>query len=526
MSLRWEELGVHMISNDDVTDFLSLFKSNETAYGVTLVGNIVNGKAEARSSLVHESVSAAVVNTHLNGQKSIGLSPFRSDGTIYWGAIDIDDYTGNVYDIVEAIRDFNLPLVPCLSKSKKLHVYCFFSEAVDAADGRELLSRWAGLFRCSDKVEIFPKQSKALASYKFFSWINLPYFDANNPDNWRKAVTAKNEYLDIHQFIDLAKSRRMSLKEHLAFLDEMPYHDAPPCILSGVLLRDIAPGQRNQWFYNVACYLRMTDESIDLDEPLLELNESIHTPLPEREILTTVAKVRSKSCYYQCSGMYGCNKNLCRKADKGIGNDKDSAGISFGQLTQVMTDPPYWTWEINSVEMRFNSTEDIMNQNIFRKQCIEKLHHTPNRVKDERWTKILNRALENVVVQQVDVNTGFGKGTVFRNAALSYLTDKAMHTDKIVLTHIGKVYTDGKYYVFLAMQFRKYLREVCRVYDIPDNEILQRLQDMGAEAKGGYWYLPVTALVPEVTDEQITASIDYGTPEAMDKTEEERVYEF
>ena len=79
-------------TNTDILSFLSLFDGNRDAYGVTEVGDIVNGKAQSKSRLVYDTVTPAVIQRHLEGSVSIGVAPIRSDGTCNFGAIDIDDY--------------------------------------------------------------------------------------------------------------------------------------------------------------------------------------------------------------------------------------------------------------------------------------------------------------------------------------------------------------------------------------------------------------------------------------------------
>ena len=114
-------------TNNDIILFSTYFSGNTEAHGVTEVGEIVNGKAEAKSRLVYESVTPAVIQRHLEGKSSIGIAPIQSDGTCYFGAIDIDDYKYNLNDVIAAIEDFGMPLCPCYSKSKKLHIYIFFA---------------------------------------------------------------------------------------------------------------------------------------------------------------------------------------------------------------------------------------------------------------------------------------------------------------------------------------------------------------------------------------------------------------
>ena len=96
-------------TNNDILSFSTLFSGNTDAHGVTVVGEMVNGKAEAKSRLVYEPITPAVIQRHLEGFESIGVAPIRNDGTCSFGAIDIDDYKYSLEDVIAAIDDFNLP---------------------------------------------------------------------------------------------------------------------------------------------------------------------------------------------------------------------------------------------------------------------------------------------------------------------------------------------------------------------------------------------------------------------------------
>ena len=493
--------------------FAQLFTSNDAAYGMTVVGEIKDGKAQSTSQLIHSKLSEAVFSRHLSGEQAIGAAPLREGDTVRWCAIDIDNYTYNIYDVVEAIEDFNIPLVPCLSKSKKLHIYCFFSEEVDAEDAIVLLRWYLAVFRCDPKTEIFPKQSHMSAKNKFYSWINLPYFNANS-DNWRKNVIKKDEYRSLEDFLDIAAERQMTLEEHRTVLSKLPFYGAPPCVLSGVLLRDVGPGVRNNWFYNVACYLRMTDESIDLEEPLLELNETLHSPLPEREIRTTVSKVSSKSYFYQCTGMIGCNRKACQQTENGIGNSTNTPGFDLGQLTKIMTDPIQWEWEVNGQKLVFHNTEQIMNQEIFRKLCMEKLDKLPYPVKKDRWTKIISRALENVEHREVDIRGDFGKGSEFLEVLAGFFAGGRRRATNVSQVFNDKVYLDPNTndFVFTAKSLQTYIIDKHKV-NITAGEIRERMIDMGAEKDGDLWHIN-SKNVPEYRVPEM--KVDYHNIEGME----------
>jgi hypothetical protein len=203
-------------TQNDILTFSNLFNGNTEAYGVTEVGEIVNGKAEAKSRLQYGQVTPVIFQKHLEGQLSIGIAPIQSDGTCYFGAIDIDDYKYDINDVIAAIYDFDMPLCPCYSKSKKLHIYIFFADPTPAADVQEILKWYARAFACDKKVEIFPKQAKTSKDNKFYSWINLPYFDANS-DNHRKLVT-KNGLAQLDDALEYMQSKQLSYKEYFQII--------------------------------------------------------------------------------------------------------------------------------------------------------------------------------------------------------------------------------------------------------------------------------------------------------------------
>lgn len=501
----------------ELTDFVSFFRGNTEAYGQTDVGDIVNGKAEAKSRLVHEIPSAAVYNRHLAGQTSIGIAPIMSNNECYFGAIDIDDYAYSLVDIIEAIEDFSLPLVPCWSKSKKLHIYILFSEATPAAEVQELCSWYAAAFACKPKTEIFPKQSKTTSTNTFYSWINLPYFDADNEDNWRKMVGKNGRLYSLPEAIDLMRARRLSLAEHKAFIQTIPYFDAPPCILSGVLLRDIGPGQRNNWLFSAGVYLRMKDETVDLDSELSALNDSLHEPISRVELENTILKGFSRKTYfYMCSAMQRCNEKLCRK--KPFGKDSSaSTGLEYGDLTQVLTDPPYYEWIVNGQKLTFYNENEILMQTKFRALCMRQLHIVPRRAKDDTWSGILTRALEHVKVIEPTITTGdFSTGSVLLDSIYDYFTARRK-AENITQISMGRVYEDKveKEYVFTARSFMDYIQNT-RNLKVSGIEMRSRLVEMGAYKDRNMWRIPKES-IPEAQNTGINVS--FRTQGTGDETE-------
>ena len=490
-------------TNNDILSFTNLFSGNTDAYGITEVGEIVEGKAKSKSRLIYETVSPAVIQRHLEGRVSIGIAPIRSDGTCNFGAIDIDDYKYDLKDVVAAIEDFGMPLCPCYSKSKKLHIYVFFEDAVPAEDVQKILRWYANAFACGKKVEIFPKQAKAHSTQSFYSWINLPYFEANNPNNHRKLVT-KVGVLPLEEAIPIMEERKLTYKEHKRWIDEFQYNDAPPCILSGLLLRDIGPGQRNNWLFSCGVYLRLKDENCDLRTLLTDINHSLH----DSELNATVIKgFNRKSYFYMCAALERCDKATCRQQEYGI-ESKASTGLDFGDLTQYMTDPPYYEWIVNGQKLTFWNEQEILGQGKFRALCLRQLHLVPRHVPDDRWSKILTRACENITVVQPQVETGdFTSGSTFFDLTCAFFNTKRK-ADNITQLAMGRVYFDEieKEYVFTAKSFIDFLVHKNDFKQYAPVEMRVRLQQLGAHKEGAVWRMP-EASIPKTVEP--TIDIDF-----------------
>lgn len=500
-------------TNNDILSFSTLFSGNTDAHGVTVVGEMVNGKAEAKSRLVYEPITPAVIQRHLEGFESIGVAPIRNDGTCSFGAIDIDDYKYSLEDVIAAIDDFNLPLCPCYSKSKKLHIYVFFTDPTPAEQVQEILKWYAKAFACDKKVEIFPKQAKANSTNTFYSWINLPYYEANNLNNHRKLVT-KNGTLSLEDALPIMMDKRLTYKQHKEFINEFIYHDAPPCILSGLLLRDIGPGQRNNWLFSCGVYFRLKDENCDLKTLLTDVNHSLHDPISDAELNATVIKgFNRKSYFYMCASLDRCDKADCRQKEYGI-ESKASTGLDYGDLTQYLTDPPYYEWIVNGQKLTFWNEQEILTQGKFRALCLRQLHLVPRHVPDDRWSKILTRACENITVIQPAVESGdFTSGSTFFDLTCAFFNTKRK-ADNITQLAMGRVYVDDveKEYVFTAKSFIDFLVHKNDFTQYKPVEMRVRLQQLGAYKEGTVWRMPIGS-IPTSTEPNI--EIDF-----KDKKEE------
>lgn len=502
-------------SISDVNRLYDLFHNGQTNFGTFAVGDTdTGGKVRGNAQLVYAAPSLVIFQRHCSGESGIGLTPLNASGKCIWGAIDIDKYEGhNLSAIVRAIYDFQMPLIPCYSKSKKLHLFAFFDQPIEASRVRSYLTQYVNIFDCDPKTEIFPKQVELGNTVKGTgSWINLPFFG-----NSRLMINPDMSERPLELAIEKLEASRWSPEAHETFVATLPYSDAPPCIQKGAILRDFTSEShcRNNFLFSASVYLRMKDENDDIEGKLLALNESFLEPIdPDRLKATVFSGLKKKSYFYLCKDMPGCDKPRCRKTEFGI-ESRHTTGLDFGQIEQWLEDPPYYTWMVNGQKMVFYSENDIINQGKFREQAYRFLHIMPRRVKDEIWCKVINRATQDHIVHEAPVyEGGFSKGSQFLSHTRSFFNDRRMADHPSQLT-LGRTFHDkGRdVLIFSAHAFLRYLRDVKDFKIYGDIEIETKLKDLGARREGPHWVIQANKMLVEKKEE---TQIDFHDKEGED----------
>ena len=487
-----------MWSISDITRFLTLFKSNRSNYGVSELGQIVDGKQEANSHLIYAEATPAIFEKHLKGEGSgIGLSPITEAFRCFWGAIDVDIISpGLLQHIVKAIYEYSMPLLPFYSKSLHLHMFLFASEGMSPKEMRDLLTEYRIMFGLPATTEIFPKQIDKRTT-NTYSWINLPYYDAVSDSPARKLIKSDMTTASFDEALSYMELKNLTNNDHKAFMETMPYKDAPPCIQTGCILHDVPKGYRNNFLYSVSVYLRMRDENGDIEGQLIDIASKLDDPVGEEELQNTVLKAIHKNSYfYKCSEMQGCNKALCRQREFGIESNA-SSGLEYGEMTQYNVDPPYYTWQINGQLLHFYSEAEILKQDKFRELCYRYLHKVPRKLKDDQWTHILNRASEHIIIKDegIDTGTGFSSGSQFIENTLKFFSEKRIVKDPGAIS-LGRVFEDTEHnkYLFDARSFIGFVKTVCDFKVYSPIELQTKLQELGAEPNGQYWSIDISII--------------------------------
>lgn len=387
--------------------FREYFSGNETGYGVAEIFQGVDERGKnnyKHATKLNTSITPSVIKNHLEGVESVGMSPLKSDGTCSFGVIDVDQYKNNdqvLNSLLSAISNNKFALCPFFSKSRGLHLYLFFKEPTPATEVRKLLEWYRTALNLPRETEIFPKQTR-IDPGTIGSWINLPYFKAEDPTNPRKMIhfepIGNPSLLSLEDALQEIEKERFTYEQHKSLVEDIPYFGAPPCILHGYVLRNVRPGTRNDFLFNAYVYLNQKDAKTAYHKLTL-LNGMQEQPLPEGELAAMMAGFAKKArkynykCPSDCPSVISCPK-------KGA---VDGFQPAYGQLYQIMSIPIQWEWEVDGAVLHFEGSDFLERHSIFRKAYAEALPGMPVAIPKETWLKITSEAVRNKIVKNVDI---------------------------------------------------------------------------------------------------------------------------
>ena len=380
--------------------FKSIFSGLEIAHGTYKIeGSKDNGKQSGKAVVVRTPPTTELWEKHLKGvEPSLGIIPIRSDNTCFWGCIDIDQYPLDHKKLIEKIKKNDLPLVVCRSKSGGAHCFLFVKEAIAAIDMQKYLKASAALLGEAGR-EIFPKQAEILVERgDTGNFLNLPYFGSD--ETLRYAVKEDGNAATLEEFYDLYDKNVQELP--LKFPEEKkqvenPIKDGPPC-LQALCSQGFPEGTRNNGLFNIGIYLKKAF-STNWEDKLMEYNQKyLSPPLGMAELQTIVKQLTKKDYLYKCKDAplsSFCNSGLCRSRKFGIGAaGSDSPNLAC--LVKYNSEPPLWFVEINGKRLELN-TDELFNQNLFQKSCLERLNLLPPTLRKNDWETMINSLLREMV---------------------------------------------------------------------------------------------------------------------------------
>ena len=431
--------------DERVKKFKSIFYGLDRAYGqYRSDGQSENGKAGGQAYILKKPVTDQLWIDHLDKKEpSFGIIPIRDNSKCIWGCIDIDTYPLDHGKIVRKIRNLELPLVLCKSKSGGAHVFIFLKEPVQAKLVRDKLQEWAGELGYAN-CEIFPKQIEIQADRgDTGNFLNLPYFGGD--DSFRHSVSDDGSSASLDVFFSLYDTyctTEKDLKEFKVKRKEIPeLNDGPPC-LATLMSQGIPPGGRDNTLYQYAVYAKKKWPD-DWSAKIEEFNHKyMETPLPAQQVLKTIRQHEKKDYQYKCKDQpmcTVCSLNVCRGKQYGVGNSFDH---QVSDLTKYESDESKWFLNINGRILKL-STDQLYDQHKFRKACLNEINEMPNMMRPNDWDSRIQALLQDFeVIKMPHEITKTGR---FESLLERFLEDQgsAEHIDEI---DMGKALFEEKEY--------------------------------------------------------------------------------
>lgn len=476
-----------VIDDPIVERFSDLFVGNLEAHGqfTYLRGKFQEGeKVLGEGKTLKVAPSLETYRAHLAGDTGLGIIPINTQSECRFCVVDFDIYSSRaVNDVLNLVDNLNLPLLPFTSKSGGLHLYVFFSNffPVNECKSRVLtLINKSGISFIHKKyrkeeggpfqeLEVFPKQNTLNVSGKVGvgNWINIPYFDHMKT---KSGLLKGNKILPIEEALEICELAALStnvesLEESIA---TMPDKDIPPCLQLIHALKPSLRNNRNNYLFNLGIMLRKKDPD-SFEEHLFAANRRLEHPLEERELASTIIASLTKTPHtytYRCTSspsVQYCIKDECKLREYGIdGEEGYFSNLDYGDMFQYNGMRSYYEWEVrvpgqDFIRMRFDSEAELINQNKFRQLSVRYLHILPAKIKESEWSKIVQNALSELEIIDLDPREDDSPENMVRTYISDFISERSEGTKTLGDVLLKRVYYDEESSSFLF--YRQFLTE-------------------------------------------------------------------
>lgn len=489
---------------DETRKYIDVFSGLDDAYAILFYKTNVtnkNGKREGYNIVftkdeknnyldkdgVIQPTFEEAVEGHLTGSgPSVAVFPTTRSNTCGFGCIDIDEYKDlDLQNIIDNIKNLNLPLVLFRSKSGGLHAYLFSKPAVNAATMQDALKNLSSLLGYSNS-EIFPKQAELLPS-DIGNCLNAPYDNAEK--STRHAYKADGSRATLEEFFALYEEYVQTPDQITALGSYMPsdqslFEDGPPCL--NILTQEgktIASGNRNNGLFNIGVYLRLRYPD-SWETEIYDYNKKvIDPPLNRTEIETLIKSLSGKTYHYKCSDQpicNHCNKEVCLTRRFGVGGDKI---CTITNLRKYDSEPPLWILDINSKGLEL-STDELLDQNRFARASIEQLNILPPTVSRRTWqttlTELLSQMVEYQQIQAVSPEVSL-RGQ-FNEHLRDFLHSQQSENKEEILLRRPFYDEERKEYVFRLKDLDAHFKRAKFIAYKSLTSISARLRELGGES--------------------------------------------
>ena len=482
-------------------ELMSIFAGLDRAYGIyTIEGTKQTAKGtkkQGKGRTLQEPLSLVQWQQHLNGELSLGVIPITDEETCKWGCIDVDEYPVDIDYLQKLIKDMQLPLVPCLTKSGGVHLFLFTKEQVPAIKIKTKLEEIAAAMgRTGD--EIFPKQyqwskqEEKQGTKQTGNWLNMPYFGGE--ESARCGLSKKGESLSPEQFIrtvkrasiteeelDEIKPIKKSRKANGEGLKESFWDQAPPCLVH-MKLNGIPEGTRNDALFSYGVlFKKLHPESDEWRDKLQEVNKTAcHKPLSHTELNALMNSLEKSDYRYKCTTpplVNHCQSGVCITRRYGI--DPSEQEVIPTSLRKYLTDPPLWHLDIDGKTLILE-TRELHSFALYQQRCMDVLNQCPPDIKKKDWVARLNQLLQNV--QEIEVPPDMTKSGLLQDAIAEFCKNTESSAKVALLA--SAVYRneeeDTHEWWFRGRDLVKYIRDFKGMKGIKEAEVYSELKALGA----------------------------------------------
>ena len=453
--------------------FKNIFYGLDRAHGVTLVGesNGDGNKIKGKSFVKREPVTDELWQKHLDGADSLGIIPINDDNKCKWGCIDIDSYAEFDHkQLINKIKQFQLPLVVCRSKSGGAHVFLFTEDYVSAGLMQDKLNEIRSVLGYGGS-EVFPKQRELKSKDDTGNFLNLPYFNCGQTT--RYAFMEDGEAASIDAFFELyERHKQQDISTIEIKRPESEFDDGPPCIES--LTQDKLEDGRDRVIYQYIIYAKMKWPE-NWQDKIFEFNyKHFRTPLDQKIITAKIKNNEKNDFHYKCSEEPMCNvcdKKLCKKRKFGIGKEPIFPGLT--DLQVVNLEEPYYYMNVDGDRLYLDSAKHLANQALFQEECIKQLRINPPTLKTGDWKKITTMLLNGAEI--TEPAEGTSTKDILNNYLEDYCVNRIQKDDYEDLRNGGTYTKDGFHHFVFDNFFNNYLSR--KHWRVPYQRTSQMLKD-------------------------------------------------
>ena len=466
------------VQNIMMNQFKEIFEGLNCAYGQYIPSNTYseNGKQKGKPFTVRKTVTDILWQNHLDGKEpALGIIPINEQSLCKWGCIDIDQYNFDHKKFIKKIKQKNLPLIVCRSKSGGAHVFLFASEHIQAALMRSKLKRMAALLGYSE-CEIFPKQEFILIERgDTGSFLNLPYHAGDKTT--RYAFKENGESATVEEFIQMydkykiPKEKFESLK--IESNKEQAIKDGPPC-LQTLCKEGFPEGTRNNGLYNIGVYLKKANPDTWQTDLATYNTRFMKPPLSPQQVMTTIKSLNNKDYQYKCKDQPICNfcdSVTCQTRKFGVGNGVMMPEIS--NLRIFTSDPPIWFVNVGGQTVEVD-TKTLRNFDLFDESCMDQIREKLPPIPKPVWSRKVSELFKSVEEIEAPESLTFKKQ--LEEYLENFTTDRAAGKQKSDINR-GVSWTDeGKTY-FKFKDFWNYLQRT-RSWNMERNKTSHKIQEL------------------------------------------------